>query len=80
MILGPLTPQFEHHVRVFMGGESHVGKALDSGQVSRCWSDWCDVKGFSGLEDKMTGTAGERRRLFLPSLYWLCHPWAVGSF
>lgn len=58
-----------------MGEESRVGKALDSGLVSRYSSDWCDVRGFSGLGDKMTGTAGERRRLFLPSLYWLCHPW-----
>lgn len=59
------------------GGERHFGEAFDSHLVPRYR---CDVGRSSGLEDRVAGTAGERKGLFLLSLLAPSFLGAVGSF
>lgn len=59
------------------GGESHVGAVFDSGLAC---TYKCDVGRSPGLEDRVAGTAGEKKGLFLLTLLALSSLGAVGWF
>lgn len=63
-----------------MGGESHVGEALDPGLASSYRIDWCDVGESSGLGTEWRGKLGRGRDCFPFTLLALLSLGAVGSF